>query len=149
MPEPIRPQPLLPSAARKTYSIVGGKVPMRRAACDEVDCPNYLRGWVTRLDETTPQGQYLGKLARQSGRRFLEEREGVLTVLRFSAGQECFGATEHELPVDVRPAVYLVKGGDWRGNPLGVPTLRHSGASAWVSDFGEHQEKLADKAQEG
>jgi hypothetical protein len=41
-----------------------------------------------------------------------------------------------------RPELYVVRGGDWRGNPRGE-VRRHSGPDSWVNDFAEHQDRIA------
>lgn len=129
----------LHAAQMKTYVI---DAPTRVATCAEVDCPHYLNGWRTVIDETTEQGQRQAVYVRQrSGRRFTEARAegGLLTEFTFYPGQRCF--TEHHVHLDEQNS-YLVRGGDWRGNPLGVPTYRHTSADSWVDDFATHQERL-------
>lgn len=156
-------EPLLPPHLRKTYQI---KAPIsthwRPATCEEVDCPHYLQGWLSAIDETTELGQRQAHYIRHdSGRKFVETRgyefpddpmgqrriPETLTVFRFEAGQKCFGADTHKLPVG-KPELYLLRGGDHRGNPRQEIT-RFSGHQAWLDDFGEHQERIADAVQRG
>jgi hypothetical protein len=146
--EPFRVEPALPPAAMKTYAVVVPReTHFRRATCVEVNCRNYQCGWQTRIDEDTVLGrQQAYYIRRQSGRRFQEVKAEGLTVFVFEQGQQCFA--QHEVPLE-RDPVFLVRGGDWRGNPLGVPPRVHRRAEDWVEDFAEHQQKLADRIKEG
>lgn len=156
-------EPLLPPQFRKTYQI---KAPLathwRKAGCAEVDCQHYLEGWLTVVDETTELGQKQAHYIRtESGRKFVESRgyefpddelgerriAETLTCFRFEPGQRCFGSGSHKLPLG-KPELYLLRGGDHRGNPRQELT-RFSGPQAWLDDFGEHQERIADAVQKG
>jgi len=143
-----RIEPNLPVNAYKTYEI---KSPIsthfRPATCAEVACEAHLNGWQSTIDETTVLGgQQAHYIRKQSGRGFTEHRtETGLTVFTFEAGQRCFG--EHQVRLD-RPELYLVTGGDWRGNPTGERRIHHNAAD-WVEDFGEHQLRIADQIERG
>lgn len=138
-----RVEPNMPVHAYKTYAIASPiSTHYRDGTCEEAGCLAHQHGWQTGVDEATELGQrqahYIRKL---SGRRFTERRTEVgLTAFTFEAGQDCF--TRHKVPLD-RPEFYLVRGGDWRGDPTGQGPFMHSGADAWVNDFGEHQDRLA------
>jgi hypothetical protein len=142
-------QPNMPVTAYKTYRILAPvSSHFRPGTCAEADCPHYLGGWQSIIDESTVQGQeqahYIRKL---SGRSFKERRNEIgLTVFSFEAGQKCFGG-QHQVRLD-RPELYVVQDGDWRGNPTGR-VRRHADAADWVDDFGEHQQRLADLREEG
>lgn len=143
-----RIEPGMPVDAYKTYRIVSPQAThFRPATCAEVDCEAYLNGWRSTIDEATVLGgQQAHYIRKQSGRGFTEERlESGLTQFDFSAGQRCF--TQHQARLD-RPEHYLVRGGDWRGNPTGE-TRTHSSAADWVEDFGEHQQRLLDQHERG
>lgn len=144
----FRPEPALPASAMKTYGIVAPKAThYRPATCAEVDCPNHLNGWQTVVDESTELGQAQGHYIRnEAGRRYTEVREAALTTFTFEAGQLCF--REHEARLD-RPEIYLVRDGDWRGNPRGTDPRIHKDPQGWIDDFGEHQERLADRLGRG
>jgi hypothetical protein len=148
MPEPWRPAPGLPAEAMKTYR-VSAPIPthFRPATCAEIDCPHYLHGWRTRIEHIESDPAVL-HTARNSGRRYTEVQvaEGE-TYLVFEAGQKCFGASDHKTPVG-KPELYLIQGGDHRGNPLGTKP-RLLTPTSWRDDFGEHQENLADRIKEG
>ncbi|NUP18434.1 MAG: hypothetical protein HOZ81_20585 [Streptomyces sp.] len=146
--QPNRITPNLPVEAYKTYRVTSPLATHWRAAtCAEVDCPAHVNGWQSTIDETTILGQQQAfYIRKQSGRRFTEERpEAGLTRFRFEAGQRCFG--QHQVPLG-RPELYLVRGGDWRGNPTGE-LRQHTNAQDWIDDFGEHQDNLADQIRKG
>lgn len=146
-----RVEPLMPAHAYKTYAIVAPRsthfVP---ASCAEVDCPHFLNGWQSVIDETTELGQRQAYYIRkQSGRAHREERRpDGLTVFTFEAGQPCFDAGKHTRRLD-RPELYIVRDGDHRGNPRGTEARQHARPQDWVEDFAEHQQALADEHQKG
>ncbi|HEX6968890.1 MAG TPA: hypothetical protein VF174_08810 [Micromonosporaceae bacterium] len=134
-----RIDPALPAYAYKTYEITSPiSTHFRDATCDEAGCLAQRNGWETRVDETTDLGQRQAHYIRQrSGRQFTERLDGV-TVFTFPPGQRCFAG--HKVPLE-RPEIYVVRGGDWRGNPFG--DRQRLSADAWVNDFGEHQDRIA------
>ena len=122
----------------------------RPATCADVDCPAYLYGWRTEVDEHTELGASQAHFLRtSSGRAYTEERHPVArtTVFTFEAGQRCFGADRHRAPLEREP-LYVVRGGDRRGNPTGMRRV-HSGPDPWLDDFGTNQDHLNTAAQRG
>lgn len=146
----------------------------KAASCADVDCLNYANGWATVVDERTEQGQRQAGYIRRAcvrdsatlrpdvlgGRRRYTEvarAEQVpaidladalasgLTCFWFPPGQECFA--EHRVPLD-RPELYVVRAGDWRGNPTGW-RRDHTRPEHWVEDFSEHQQALHDAHERG
>lgn len=84
----------------------------RPASCDEVDCPPYLKGWVTVVPATSPQAEYIRHL---SGRQFKESGdEAGLARFEFEAGQTCFGSDKHRLPLEKLPIFSLTRRHDRR-----------------------------------
>lgn len=142
-------EPGLPPEAVKTYTVA---MPLqthwRPATCAEVDCEAYLRGWRTIVDERTELGQRQAHYIRHDrSRRHNESRmdpDGV-TVFTFEAGQTCF--REHRAQLG-RPQRYIVRGGDWRGNPRGE-FREHTRPDDFVDDFAEHQGKIATQLERG
>lgn len=136
--------PVLPAQSMKTYAIASPKgTHWRKASCDEVGCKPHANGWETKVDETTDLGRRQAHYIRRESRRpFKERREAGLTVFTFPAGTECFAG--HQVRTD-RPELFLVVGGDHRGNPRGE-RIEHTPEN-WVDDFATHQERLA-RAQE-
>ena len=58
----------------------------------------------------------------------------------FTEGQRCCGSAEHR--VQYKPALFVVRDGDWRGNPTGR-TRTHVRPEDWVEDFAEHQDSIS------
>ena len=130
--------PGLPTNAMQTYRI-SAPVPThwRSATCKEVDCPHYLNGWKSIIDESKGFGQQQAAYIRHhSGRHFREERENGLTIFIFSPGQKCF--REHKARLD-RQELFIKLPGDWRNYGSGR-VLR---PADWLEDFAENQDKLA------
>lgn len=143
--------PKLPADKYKTYQIQKPlETHWRQGTCAEKQCRGFMEGWVTRIDESTDLGQGQAfYIRKQSGRSFKEHRDELgLTVFVFEPGQRCFRpAKDHMIQVG-RPELYVVRGGDWRGNPR-RERRRHANAADWVDDFAEHQDKLATRLQQG
>jgi hypothetical protein len=132
----------------KTYQIVAPlSTHFRPATCREVECAGYTGGWRTTVLPDSPQANYI---RRSSGRRFTEEPnpngDGTV-VFTFPAGQQCFRASEHRKSLEREP-LYVVKGGDFRGDPRGEQAQRMN-APDWVDNFAEHQQGLADRIEQG
>lgn len=149
MRQPMRIDPKLPVQAVKTYQILApAQTHFRAATCAEVDCSNYLHGWASVIDESTELGKAQAHYIRnQSGRRFTEDRNHApgMTLFVFEAGQTCFA--QHKARLD-RPEIFLVRDGDWRGNPTGN-RRQHTHADDWVDDFATNQQQLADQLEKG
>lgn len=140
--------PYLPPDKRVTYSILrpAGERFWQPATCEEIDCSAYRFGWTTSLDPVAQAAQ-VHYIRRESGRRYVEHTEpGVRVVFSFEPGQRCFRASEHQVAVEREP-LYVVRNGDSRAWTGGGRT--HARAEDWRDDFGEHQQKLHDAAQEG
>lgn len=142
-----RIEPMGPEHAYKTYAI---SAPLathwRKATCAEVGCLHYANGWRVRLEGLPPE---LVQTAKTSGRRYVEERVAEdQTWLVFEAGQPCFQAAQHRLAT-ARPELYLVRDGDWRGNPRGTPTRVHRRPEDWTEDLREHIDKLDEARKKG
>lgn len=79
--------------------------------CERVDCPHYLTGWKTQLDESLPKHQNAAAWIRSgaSGRQYRETHdiEG-LTVFEFTSGQQCFQT--HQVVQSDKPGIYTHDG---------------------------------------
>ena len=142
----FRITPQMPASAYKTYQILSPVAThYRTGTCDEAGCLAYQHGWQTNVDEATDLGQRQAHYIRTlCGRRFTERRTELgITAFTFQPGQKCFAT--HKVPLD-RPEFYVVRGGDWRGNPRGE-VRRHSSGDSWVNDFAEHQDRIARAAE--
>lgn len=143
-----RIEPLMNSQAYKTYQIVAPKSShFRKATCEEINCPNYLHGWRTTLDATNEGAIHY--IRKQSGRKFVESRNEVgQVVFEFVAGQTCFASDTHLTRIG-KPELYVVRDGDWRGNPRGTSPRTHKNAQDWQEDFAEHQDKINTEIERG
>jgi len=139
-----RIDPAMPVGAYQTYSITSPQDVQVKAACEQVGCAAWQYGWESAIDERADFGRAQAAYIRtQSGRTFREQKRGDgLTVFRFEAHQRCFA--DHQ----TRPEIYLVRDGDWRGNPTGRQR-QHTSPDNWLEDFGEHQQRIADQQKKG
>lgn len=141
---------IMPRSGPEAYKTYGIRMPLnthwRKATCAEVECPDHTHGWRVRIEHLTAE---LLHTARTTGRRYREMavKEGE-TYLVFEAGQSCFRAADHRIRIE-RPELYVVRDGDWRGNPRGTNATVHSGPDSWVDDFASHQDNLAAEANKG
>ena len=132
-----------PVGAYQTYTVTSPLDRWVRSACADVLCAAWQFGWRTIVDEATPVGREQAAYIRQRSRRtFTERPAGALTEFVFDSRQRCFA--EHR----TRPEIYVVRGGDWRGNPT-RQRRTHQRAADWVEDFGEHQQQVADQVSRG
>lgn len=140
--------PALPVQGMQTYQVIAPKeTHWRDATCSEFECQHYLNGWRTVVDESTALGQGQAYYIRHDRTRsHVEEKlASGLTQFIFRPGQKCFSKHRLRLPV---PEIYVVRDGDWRGNPTGRRIV-HSSARAFIDDFGEHQLIVAERAKRG
>lgn len=140
----FRLPPQLAAEQMKTYAVVRQRnVHDRPAACAEVECSGFRNGWRTIVPAGSVQDQYI---RARSGRSFTTQPQpGSLVAFTFAPGQNCF--SEHRLPVERMP-LFVVKGGDWRGNPRQVRPIAKT-AEAWVEDFAGHQQNIHDLREKG
>ena len=152
----FRPDPVGPAAAYKTYEIRSPRsTHWRPATCEQVDCAAYLHGWSTTVDTGTELGQGQAYYIRkQSGRSFQEEPAVFdftdspgLVAFVFPPGQRCFRSDTHRIRL-TRPEIFVVRGGDWRGNPAGT-SRQHQRPEHWVEDFAQHQDRISTRLQRG
>jgi hypothetical protein len=142
--------PAMPVGAYKTYALSQPLAThFRPATCAEADCGPHRNGWATTVDESTELGQRQAHYIRkQSGRRHVEHRdEAGLTVFTFEAGQPCFQADKHRVPLE-RPVNHYTWGGDWRATPT-RHDVRPMRGEDWVDDFANHQDKLKTALERG
>lgn len=142
-----RVTPLMAPQAYKTYAVVQPLAThWRPATCAEVDCPHYLNGWRVNNEALTPD---LRHAVATSGRKYrLEVISATESWLIFPAGQACFAASQHRIQIG-RPPLYVVRDGDWRGNPRGTKARVHVSPDNWLDDFATHQQAIADEIEKG
>lgn len=137
-----------PGLGPESYTTFSMRAPLethwRTATCAEVSCDQHATGWKTSIDESTDLGAKQAHYIRHDrSRKHAESREGALTVFTFESGQKCF--RQHKVKID-RESVFLVSGGDHRGNPRGTPTRRLSREN-WVDEFASHQETIKNEIE--
>lgn len=148
--QPFRVPDKLPAEAMKSYSIVAPhSTHHRRATCAEVECEHHVHGFQLFADEATLQGQEMAHYVRHDRTRSHTEarNEHGITVFTFAPGQTGFHKEPHYVRLD-KPELFVVRGGDHRGNPRG-DVRRHTTPEAWVDDFATHQQTLADRLAQG
>lgn len=149
MDRPInRVAPKMPVGAYKSYEI---QAPLathyRQATCKEVECDAYEKGWTTTVDTATELGARQANYIRmKSGRVHTVDQTIDSSIVRFHfpPGQKCF--RQHRLPIG-KPELFVVRDGDWRGNPTGNRVQRR--VDDWLDDFQNHQEKLKQRIERG
>jgi hypothetical protein len=158
----FRPPAALPVQAMQTYRIAAPlSTHTRPASCAEAGCQAHAHGWITKVDERTDLGMAQAAYIRaecvtellaaspagRGRRRYLEHHtpEG-LTEFRFPAGQQCFAADSHRVPLE-RPQLFLVQGGDHRARTGLI--RRHDRPEHWVEDFSESLDRTAERQRRG
>lgn len=105
----------------QTYRIVAPSAThRRRATCAEVDCPRRRHGFRAQFDVSTVAGRENALWVERGNHRPLvygRKVEGPIVTYTFPAGQDCFDP--HSVPLEREP-LYIVRGGDHRGNPRGI-----------------------------
>lgn len=138
--------PVGPVQGYRTFQIMAPTSTHRRKAdCKEVNCPDYLNGWRVRTDSLDPQMLHT---ATHCGRKYTElhvaEGENWLV---FEAGQACFRASQHSVPLD-RQEIFIARDGDYRGNPTGR-VRKHTRPEDWIDDMQENNEKVRERLERG
>lgn len=143
-----RIEPAGPAQAYKTYRVAQPlRTHWRPATCAEVDCEHHAYGWRTLADIDTDDGVRRARyIVDHAGRAYTWSQAGSVVTFTFAPGQQCFA--EHHVPLE-RDPLFLVRGGDWRGNPGRVPTIKHTRADDWVDDFATHQINVAQQLERG
>lgn len=143
----MRLEPVLPPGAYQTYEI---DAPLathwRRATCQEVDCPKYLNGWISKVVRNSSDESILKHACQVYGISWksIELVDGF-NCYRFDAGQRCFKFMTHHVPLE-RPATFYLKGGDWRGSDF---TRIFDKPEQWIDHFAHHQDKLSSAVERG
>jgi hypothetical protein len=136
--------------AYKTYRVLA---PLhshwRQATCEEIDCEAFIHGWKTTVDESTELGQQQAYFIRHDKTRSAtEHRDGGLTTFTYTAGQRCFAWMNHKTRVG-RLDLFVVDGGTYDENPVGIPRRMHTNGAFWAEDFAENQDNIASRIQRG
>lgn len=134
--------------AFKTYEIVAPLTShFRPATCEEVECRAYANGWKTTVLPGQPEHAQVLALAGRYRWTGPENNANGTVTFTFPPGQRCFRQAQHRVPLEREP-LYVVRGGDARGNPLRTPAVQRR-ADDWVDDFANHQQAIADRVERG
>lgn len=142
-----RIEPVGQASDYKTYQVSAPKSShFRKATCEEIGCPNYLKGWKIHLEALS---EALKDAVKKSGKKYklMPVSEGQ-TYLVFEPGQPCFDESKHVTRME-KPEIYVVRDGDWRGNPRRTQARKHTRAEFWLEDFSEHQDKIKTQIERG
>ncbi len=133
-----------PAELYRTYRIASRRSERRLVSCREFGCEFFENGWSTRHDVSTETGAREARWVRDSsGRKFTMTQEGHVVTFTYPPGQTCFE------PHWYAPATYLVQGGDWRGNPRGVPPQVFANVRDWAESYAENQQQVIERVNRG
>jgi hypothetical protein len=145
-----RPTPLFGPEYYKSYTMAAPvRTHWRPASCEEYECEQFQRGFVTTVDVSTDLGQKQFHYLSHDRSRLYHMQRVSLTVFKFvyGPGNNCFNQQEHFIPIG-RPPHLLVVGGDWRGNPR-RDIVRHTRVEHWVEDSAIHLNNIAEVVRRG
>lgn len=135
--------PLAGPGAYKTFSALFPlKTHWRDATCEEVECSDFLNGFVTTLDLSEGGQAVLAGLIRKgkTGRSYSEQRvTQSISKFMFPPGTNCFRGG-HKLPLG-RPGRFVTADGDWRGNPTGNRRV-HVRAEDWIDESANQLDRI-------
>ena len=118
----------------------------RRATCKEVDCTAMARGWIMGFDLNDPQKVASARWIRDhSGRTFTASIAAGRLTLTFAAGQTCFA--KHRVPLEREP-FYIVRNGDFRGNPR-RERYQHTSGESFVDQWDHDLSKVNTARERG
>lgn len=147
---PFRIQPQGPAQAYQTFQIATPRGPefQRPATCQDVDCEAWRCGWVTRVPVASDL-EHTVRLARHQHPWVSETEDNGERVFTYAPGTPCFQASQHRQAVrpDL-PQLFVVRGGDWRGNPTGARRV-HQRPEDWVEHLQEETGKISDLREKG
>lgn len=126
----------IPQGPPQMYQTYSMRMPVRthwqRVPCSDSNCNSHVNGWVTKVDVGTQLGRKQAYyITHDKSRSFTMSKAGdTVYEFTFAPGQQCF---EEHFTRNMRPPHLLVRGGDWRGNPLGT-ARQHKYVEDWVED---------------
>lgn len=119
----------------RTYQIVAPKsTHFRLATCEEVNCDAWRNGWKTIVPADSPQAAYIK--SGRSERQYVESAGSGAGLIEFTffAGQKCFAAGKHMVPLE-RDPLFRVRDG------AGAP-VTHARPEYWTEDLSAHLDKV-------
>lgn len=142
----------LPARAFRTFAIDAPLATHYRAAtCVEVACEALTNGWVSTMLAGSDDLAFLERVCRGEvdghRRHYVSEPvEGGFVRLTFPAGQVCFAAAMHRVPLE-RPAIFSVRAGDI-GRAVERPTV-HARPEHWVEQLAETLDGVRHNREKG
>lgn len=118
----------------RTYQIIApAATHFRPATCAEIQCGAHVNGWKTIVASDSPQAQYIR--SGSSGRTYTATQPVLgMTEFVFPAGQQCFAASNHRVPLE-RDPLYRVRDG------ASAP-ITHTRPELWTEDLAGHLDKV-------
>lgn len=146
-----RIEPNGPPSAYQTYAaVVPRATHTRPATCAEVECEHHVKGWATTVAPDSDQERLMLRAMRglvDGIRRHAtydhKTRDGFRRYV-FPAGQACFRASTHRVPLE-RDPVTLIRRGDWRRQ--GPPQV--IAVDEWIDRFDQNLQAIADRVARG
>lgn len=137
----IIPNADFPSHAFQTHAIrQPAATHFRKATCAEFLCGQFMNGWSLKKSELSEEDI---AMIKASGRRYREEAFSADEIYWiFEAGQPCFAAHTHRLPLE-REAFFFVGQGDQRTfNVRHHTTKRFQHAEDFRDHLAENVERI-------
>ena len=101
----------------------------RVATCDEVDCPHFINGWVTRVVIGSPQDHYI---KQDTSRKSIGVKIDDATIeYYYESGQKCF--RQHQTKVERAPFLTI----DQVGKESGRLIRNNIDFDEWTDRFNE------------
>lgn len=119
----------------------------REVSCAEAGCSASANGWRMGFDLTDPDKREAAQAIRRSGRTYTYQLldDDTKIIFTFAAGQPCFA--RHRVPLEREP-FYVVRAGDWRGNPTGQ-RMRHRNADDFLDHWSTDLDQLKTVRERG
>jgi hypothetical protein len=157
MPPIFSPPPLnriQPQGGPELYKSYSWARPLRthwrEATCEEVQCDDFVNGFMFTCDISTPLGQrQYDFLTHDRERSYTVDEEGpYIRHFIYPPGTRGFAGNKHDhrLPIGREPLL-LVRAGDWR--KYLAPAYQHASVDDWVEDFATNQDKIQEIQKRG
>lgn len=142
-----RMQARMPVQGVQTFEVASPvETHYKTVSCRVAECVRHRDGWRTVLDTSTVEGAKQAQwIIDFSGRKYTKVEQGPIVTFTFGAGQQCF--QKHKQTLE-RPELYIVRAGDWRGNPTGE-RMQHTRPEHWVEHSAGQLDKLNDAQKRG
>lgn len=124
---------------------------MRPATCEEVDCPDFVNGFVLIMDESTELGAMQRTYVRNDRTRqasSIERREDGLTYATFPPGTQPYAGPAHDHVTSLEREPFMLRQpGDHRG--LHGQRVVFDRPDQWQEDFAANIDRIATAIERG